>query len=222
MNNKIIKNILQALVALLVLFILLLSGVRLLLTETFVEVEYGMPYFPEDNYGMGQEERLVMASLALDYLLNSEDISFLGERTFADGTTAYTERELSHMVDVKVLTRIFLNAWYASLGLFIGLAVWARLGGWWTEFRTMLSKGGIITVVLLATLVLLVFLNFNQVFVTFHHLFFEGDSWLFLYSDTLIRLFPIRFWQDAFTFVGVFTLVLGLVMWRWAPVRHKV
>ena len=38
---------------------------------------------------------------------------------------------------------------------------------------------------------------FFSFFAGFHSLFFEGDSWLFLYSDTLIRLFPIRFWQDA-------------------------
>ncbi|MEN8240354.1 MAG: TIGR01906 family membrane protein [Chloroflexota bacterium] len=221
MDNKILKNILQVVVAILLLFILLLTGVRMLLTDTFVTVEYGMPYFPEDNYGMSQEERLGMASFALAYLLNAEDITFLEEVSFADGTPAYNDRELRHMVDVKVLTQSVLKGWYWSLGVFAGLAAWAWFGGWWNDFRKMLSVGGVFTVVLLGTLVFLVFLNFNQVFTSFHHLFFEGDSWLFLYSDTLIRLFPIRFWQDAFTFVGVFTFVLGLGIWRWAPVRIK-
>ena len=32
----------------------------------------------------------------------------------------------------------------------------------------------------------------------FHSLFFSANTWLFEYSDTLIRLFPIRFWQDTF------------------------
>jgi integral membrane protein (TIGR01906 family) len=59
-------------------------------------------------------------------------------------------------------------------------------------------------------------LAFWQLFIVFHSLFFEGDSWLFLYSDTLIRLFPIRFWQDAFLWAGVISvggalaLALGL------------
>ena len=52
-----------------------------------------------------------------------------------------------------------------------------------------------------------VFWNF---FAGFHSLFFEGDSWLFLYSDTLIRLFPLRFWQDAFLSAALIALGGGL------------
>ena len=52
-----------------------------------------------------------------------------------------------------------------------------------------------------------VFWNF---FAGFHHLFFTGDSWLFLYSDTLIRLFPIRFWEDAFLWAAVIALAGGV------------
>ena len=46
----------------------------------------------------------------------------------------------------------------------------------------------------------------------FHELFFSGGSWLFLYSDTLIRLFPLPFWQDAFLFAGVLDVLGGLVL----------
>ena len=49
-------------------------------------------------------------------------------------------------------------------------------------------------------------------FTGFHKLFFEGDSWLFFYSDTLIRLFPIRFWQDAFLFAAVIALGGGIAL----------
>jgi uncharacterized membrane protein len=53
-------------------------------------------------------------------------------------------------------------------------------------------------------------LAFWQFFTLFHGLFFEGDSWLFLYSDTLIRLFPIRFWQDVFLAAALITTGGGL------------
>jgi uncharacterized membrane protein len=43
-------------------------------------------------------------------------------------------------------------------------------------------------------------------------LFFSGDTWLFAYSDTLIRLFPIRFWEDCFIYIGGFSLIVGLVL----------
>ena len=53
---------------------------------------------------------------------------------------------------------------------------------------------------------------FWDFFAGFHSLFFEGDSWLFLYSDTLIRLFPIRFWQDAFLLAAVIALGAGVAL----------
>ena len=55
---------------------------------------------------------------------------------------------------------------------------------------------------------------FWQLFTLFHALFFQGDSWQFLFSDTLIRLFPIQFWQDAFIWAGVISIggALGLAL----------
>jgi uncharacterized membrane protein len=53
---------------------------------------------------------------------------------------------------------------------------------------------------------------FWDFFTLFHALFFEGDSWLFLNSDTLIRLFPIRFWQDAFLLGALIALGGGFAL----------
>lgn len=218
-ENKAVRTTLQVATAVLVLIFLLLTGVRLLLTDAFVRLEYNMPGFPEDRYGMTKAERLEYAPIALEFLLNGADESFLGDLTFPDGTPLYNERELSHMVDVQVLTVQFLKVWYVGMGLLALLGVWAYLGKWLREFAQMLSNAGLVTIVVLGTLILLLALSFDFVFVNFHRVFFEGDSWLFLYSDTLIRLFPERFWMDAFILVGVFTLLSGLGLWlglrRW-------
>jgi len=212
-KNKVPRTILQGLVSALVLVFLLLTGVRLLLTDAFVTLEYNMPGFPEDPYGMTKAERLEYAPIALEFLLNGADESFLGDLTFPDGTPLYNERELSHMVDVQVLTVRFLNVWYVSIALLAALVVWAWQGKWQREFMRMLSNAGLTTIVVLGSLILLLLLSFDLVFVNFHRVFFEGDSWLFLYSDTLIRLFPERFWLDAFILVGVFTFASGLGLW---------
>ena len=212
-ENKTLRIALQAVTAVAVLVFLLLTGVRLLLTNAFVKLEYSMPGFPEDTYGMTKAQRLEYAPIALDFLLNGANESFLGDLTFEDGTQLYNERELSHMVDVQTLTGKFLNVWYVSIVLLAGLALWAWRGEWWREFLRMLSTAGLFTIVVLGSLILLMALSFDFVFVQFHHLFFEGDSWLFLYSDTLIRLFPERFWMDAFILVGLFTLGSGLGLW---------
>jgi uncharacterized membrane protein len=44
---------------------------------------------------------------------------------------------------------------------------------------------------------------FWQFFTDFHGLFFKGQSWLFPDSDTLIRLYPLKFWEDAVLYNGV-------------------
>ena len=213
-EQSFMRKIVQGVVALLVLLLLLLTGIRLLLTNSFVRLEYSMPNFPEDPYGMTKEERLTYAPIALEFLLNGAEESFLGDLTFEDGSPLFIERELSHMVDVQMLTGYFLRAWVVSILLMAAIGIWAWRGDWLVEFKVMVSNGGLFTIVLLGTLILLLLLSFDMVFVGFHRIFFEGDSWLFLYSDTLIRLFPERFWQDAFILVGVFTLAGGLVLWR--------
>jgi integral membrane protein (TIGR01906 family) len=193
---------------------LLLSAVRLVLTESFVQLEYQTPNFPADSYGMSQQERMQYGPLALAYLLNNDDISYLADQTFSDGSLLYNERELSHMEDVKELTQVVLKVWY---GLLLGLsitAMWSYRADWHQEFRIMLSNAGKITLALLAGLLFFAALSFNAFFTGFHSIFFEGDTWLFLFSDTLIRLFPIRFWRDVVFVIGGLTVFGGIVLWR--------
>jgi integral membrane protein (TIGR01906 family) len=207
------------LVALLVPIALIGLGLRLLLTPLFLRVEYNMPYFPPDEYGFTKEDRLKWAPYALDYLVNQEDISYLGDLKFEDGTPLYNERELSHMDDVKRVTQGALRVWYVSLALLALIGVWAGVGRWWPDYRLGLMRGGWLMVGLAVTVGLIVVVGivinpdiFWSFFSGFHSLFFEGDSWLFLYSDTLIRLFPIRFWQDAFLMAAVIALGGGAAL----------
>ena len=223
MSNR-LTLILSWLVTLLTPIFLLGLGLRLLLTPLFYNIEYRMPYFPPDPYGFTQEDRLRWAPYAVDYLLNNADISYLGNLTFDDGSPLYNERELSHMEDVKVVTQAALKAWYGAVFLMVVLGVWAwygkprrhGAGKWWQAYRQGLRRGGWLMIGLVIFVGLFGALAFWQFFTLFHALFFEGDSWLFLYSDTLIRLFPMQFWQDAFLWAGVIAvggalaLALGL------------
>lgn len=211
--------LLSWLVTLLVPFALIGLGLRVLLSPLFLQIEYNMPYFPPDEYGFTKEDRLRWAPYALDYLVNDADISYLGDLTFDDGTPLYNERELSHMDDVKRVTQGALKAWYVSLVLLALLGVWAWFGGWWQDYRLGLMRGGWLMVGLAVAVGLIVVVGiainpnvFWDFFAGFHSLFFEGNSWLFLYSDTLIRLFPIRFWQDAFLLAAIIALGGGIVL----------
>jgi integral membrane protein (TIGR01906 family) len=212
-------TILSLLVTLLVPIALIGLGLRILLTPLFLQVEYNMPYFPPDQFGFTKADRLKWAPYALNYLTNSADISYLADLKFQDGKPLYNERELSHMNDVKRVTQGALRVWYISLAALALLGVWAWVGDWGEAYRLGLMRGGWLMVLLAITIgvIALVGISVNpDIFFTFfagfHHLFFEGDSWLFLFSDTLIRLFPIRFWQDAFLFAALIALGGGTAL----------
>jgi integral membrane protein (TIGR01906 family) len=209
--------ILSHLISLLVPLALIGTALRILLSPIFINVEYRMPYFPADEYGMTQAERLHWAPFALKYLVNSSDISYLGDLKFEDGSPLYSRRELSHMADVKNVVRGALTAWYVSLFVLIALALFAYRGKWTSEYIRGLRRGGMWMIGLATALGLIAGVGiavnpdvFWEFFSLFHQVFFTGDSWLFYYSDTLIRLFPIRFWEDAFLWAAILALGGGL------------
>ena len=148
----------------------------------------------------------------MDYLLNSADVSFVGDLRFQDGTPVFNERELSHFVDVKRILRNVMWVWYISLAGLLVLGIWAWRGKWSAEYRRGLSRGGWLTVILMALILAFVLLGFGVFFVGFHEVFFPPGTWMFYYSDTFIRLFPEVFWQDIFIYLGLFSLIAGLAL----------
>ena len=214
-----LPNILSYLISFLVPLALIGTALRILLSPIYFNVEYRMPYFPADEYGMTQQERLQWAPFAVEYLVNGADISYLGDLKFEDGTPLYNERELSHMADVKNVVLGALGAWTISLIILSALAIIATRGQWMPDYMNGIRRGGMWMIGLATMLGLIVGVGitispavFEQFFIFFHSLFFKGDSWLFYYSDTLIRLFPIRFWEDAFLWAAILALGGGLFL----------
>lgn len=199
-------------VAILVPVMLILTSVRLLMTPTFVQLEYRTPNFPPDPYGFTRQDRLYWSLIALDYLHNDEGIAFLGDLRFENDTPVYNERELGHMVDVKNVLQIALIVWYVSIVGLLVLGLWAWWGKWWQVYKEGLSRGGRLTVIFVAVTLIAVLIGFSVFFVFFHQIFFESGTWVFRFSDTLIRLFPERFWRDAFLAIGLLSLAGGLAL----------
>ena len=205
-------RILTWVVALISLLALVLTAVRILLAPAFLPFEYNMPGFPPDSYGFTKADRLYWSGIALDYLLNSEGIDFLGNLRFEDGSAVYNERELSHMVDVKIALQNALKVWIGSLALLICLGVWAWRSHWLEVFRSGMRLGGWLSVFFVAGVILVVLLSFGVFFIGFHEIFFQPGTWMFYWSDTLIRLFPERFWRDIFIYIGGLTAGMGLLV----------
>lgn len=194
-----------------VLFVMMTS-IRLLMNPFFLTIEYNLPGFPPDAFGFAKEDRLHWANLSLKYLLNDADISFLGDLKFENGAQVFNERELRHMLDVKILVQQMIRAW-GILGIFIFLTgVWAWRGHWLGEYWLTVSRAGWAILIVIGLILAGVIIGFSSLFTGFHLIFFEGDTWLFYYSDTLIRLFPLRFWQDAFTLMGILSAAGGIAL----------
>jgi integral membrane protein (TIGR01906 family) len=209
---KTLERILAWLITILVPFALTFVGLRLLLTPVFPQVEYRTPGFPADDYGFTLQDRLHWSTISIDYLVNNADISYLGNLTLPDGSALFTKDELSHMRDVKGVIQPVLWIEYTIWLLGLGLGLWARFGGWWQEYLRGLKRGGWLTLGLVVVLGILAATSFWQFFTVFHELFFKGNSWLFPTSDSLIRLFPLPFWEDAFLFAGVLDVLGGLAL----------
>jgi len=207
------------LTALLTPIVLLGLALRILLSPFFLQVEYRMPGFPADTYGFTQADRLRWAPYAVTYLTSNAGTDFLANLRFDDGTPLYNERELSHMADVQRVTKGALDIFYMALAALALLGLWSRRPQQWQAFLQGLKRGGWIMVGLAGAVAVVVLVGmflipnlFWAFFSGFHALFFTGDSWLFEYSDTLIRLFPLRFWQDTFLFAAVIAVAGGLAL----------
>lgn len=207
--KKSIELIIDSLVSLTVPVILSVLSILILLSPVFTNLEYRRPGFPEDSYGFTLEDRLEYGNLTRRYLVSRQPLVVLRELKFDSGEPLYLERELTHLYDVKIVLkgvmRVFLVA--VILLLLVGFYSWRKKR--FSAYLRAIARGGRLTAILLVAILLLTLVSFQALFTNFHLIFFEGDSWLFSYSDTLIRLFPMRFWQDIFLVFGVLTLVSG-------------
>ena len=207
-----INKILVVILALLIPFIILMGGVRLIMRPAFAEFEYDRAGFPRDPYGMETQERKQWAGYPIRYLINDEPIDYLGNLQNFQGQKIFTESELSHMLDVKEVVQGALIAWYILIGLSVAILGWFLIMGQWSSMRHAFQAGGWVTLSLIGALLIFLLVSFDTLFTRFHQLFFADGTWLFDESSTLIRLFPFVFWRDAFTLVLSFTMLVGILL----------
>ena len=227
------SSALRALAALLVVVIavavppmLVATAFRVLATDTYVRYELGRDGFPPDRYGLTADEREALALVGLRSIEpGSDGIVLLERATLPDGSAAFDERELSHMDDVRTLFGAVLRGQLVAALAILGLAVaLAR-----TRLATVVPRGllvGALATLGVAVLALpIILLGFDGFFTGFHEVFFEGDSWRFSNTDTLIRVYPERFWEDVSQLAAAITVVQALLLaplaWWWLRAARR-
>jgi integral membrane protein (TIGR01906 family) len=224
---KLFYKTLAWVVAILLPAVIVLAVARMLFTPAYLVFEYHTPGFPADPYGFTLQERIQYGTLAIDYLNNSSGISFLGNLSFPSGqqappatcqfmtncTQLFNDRELEHMVDVKNVYQASLHVLEGCAAALLLLGLWSWRGGWLRDYMKGLQRGGLLTMIIPGVLIVFILVAFNYFFVIFHEIFFKAGTWTFLYSDTLIRLFPERFWQDTFLIGTGLSVLLGLAFY---------
>jgi integral membrane protein (TIGR01906 family) len=184
-----------------------LTSVRVFLTHAFLELEYHRPGFPPDSYGFTTEDRLRLGAGALDYLFEAAPSDTLAALTFADGAPVFQAPEVRHMEDVRRLTQAVLKVWLGSIAIGLAGSVWVIRRKGWRELARAAQDGAWATLMIVTGLGIFIATGFPVFFTGFHRIFFQGDTWLFAYSDSLIRLFPVQFWIDVSLGIAVVALL---------------
>ncbi|HJW83379.1 MAG TPA: TIGR01906 family membrane protein, partial [Anaerolineae bacterium] len=205
-------RLLQTIIVVIMPLLLLFGSVQLLATDPYLTFEYGRADFPPDRYAFDAAQRLAYASANLRYVRDGLSLDALADQRRGD-TPLYNSRELKHMQDVQGVYQVAWVVWMIALNLFL-LISFAL--GWRRDTRPALAvalkRGGLLTAGLVAALGLLAVVAWRLWFVAFHQVFFLPGSWVFNASDTLIRLFPEKFWFDTALNLAILSLIGGLLV----------
>lgn len=205
-------RLLKVLIVLLLPLVIVIGSVQVLITDRYLAFEYSKTGFPLDRYGFDQTQRLAYASANFRFVREAQPIESLGQQQQTD-TPLYNSRELKHMQAVQNVYQAVWWIWQMALNLLLllGFAL-----AWRRETRPALASalrwGGLLTAGVVGLIGGLAVVAWRLWFVAFHQVFFAPGAWTFEYTDTLIRLFPARFWFDAALTSAAFSLIGGLLV----------
>jgi len=217
--QKFLYHLLRILFILLVPLVIVLGSIRLLATNPYLAFEYRKVDFPADTFGFDRTQRLAYASANIQFVTGNRPLQDLAGQNLG-GAALYNNRELKHMQDVQSVYQAVWRAWkIAVFLLFLSglLLAWRKANR--SSLASAIKAGGLLTAGLVVAIGLAAVLAWQSWFTTFHQVFFAPGSWTFDFSDTLIRLFPEKFWFDIALTISALSLSAGLLLavagWRW-------
>lgn len=126
-----------------------------------------------------------------------------------NGQTVLEPREQAHMSDVRTVFRGLWILAIVSIGVLIVASRRPDRARLWRSVR----NGARVLVVAVVALGVVGLVAFDQLFETFHEIFFPPGSFLFdPRTDKLVQLFPFDFWQETALVVGGVIIVIAIAV----------
>jgi len=163
-----------------------------------------------------QDELMSASEQIRKYFTNDEQ--YLNLEVYQNGVlrSIYSEKEISHMKDVKFLIKGVYTLATISLTIMVMTIIWGialKTNRFLSTIINLLASSAkyiLITALILSVLCLLAF---QQLFLIFHQISFANDLWILDPSkDYLIIMFPQNFFLEATLFIGVLILIECLIL----------
>ena len=199
---------------------LILANVFVFMNPTWLAYQYSQPDFPPP-VRFTPPERYRLASESIEYIRGNRTL----EQFKALGV--YDEREIKHMVDVRELVdKVKIVLPIIAVLMIASLIALARE----KENRALAARGllngAVLTIGLFVAVGFFAAIGFQTFFTLFHKVFFEGETWLFNYTDSLIQFYPLPFWFATSIALVATTIgqaaIVGLIGWRWGNREHSL
>jgi integral membrane protein (TIGR01906 family) len=212
MKSGILTTIARYLLMISIPILLVVTPLYLFVQPGFAHWQYGLSGFPSSfRFERAERERLSDANIGL--LRGTVSVEELAALQTDSGERAMIDREISHMVDVKLV----MDSFFRAHGIAVIAALVAAVYLLWKRQRETIGRGlrdGVLfTAALMVVILVASVVDFNAFFTVFHQLFFTAGSWLFYVEDTLIQLYPLPFWVRAIMLIAPCVLLEAGLLW---------
>lgn len=159
--------------------------------------------FENNEISLSRTDRKILADSFYQGLTRRKSVQV----KLSNGKIAFSEKEITHMLDVSKLIRFLL------ILTILLLLISGFLLSWLFKLKNRLFPYlPLLSLLLSLLLLMIVLLNFSSSFTLFHQISFRNDFWLLdPAKDLLINLFPYSFFVTEFAKIGVMT-ILELVL----------
>ncbi len=189
---------------------------RIVFNPWFIDFEYSKEDFPKDRWGLDDGYRKFLAKLGLEAVLSKEGLEKFAKAKLPSGKKAFRKKEIDHMKDVNRFLKFFFPVSYTSfLVWLVGLFLLKKKSSY-------LIFSGIWTVVFIVSSGFLVVSFYDKAFAFFHDTVFGEFTWRFRDDDTLLRIYPMKFWFDGTVIVIVFSGLLSFFLILLGGFKRKI